>query len=217
MRAVDVAGADIDAPWLLDGESRLLVNGVDVAPFVDAALDRRFPGRGARRAPDPAGLRQAWAAVERTWAATLARAAAMPPGTVDARVDGEWSLAETLRHLVMATDTWLRGAVLRVPQPYSPVGLPNAEYATDGYDLAVFSESHPAWDRVLEVRADRVAAVRTFLADATPELLEEERANPWAPGHPESVRSCLHTVLEEEWEHHRFAVRDLDALAAGRA
>jgi uncharacterized protein YjbI with pentapeptide repeats len=36
MRAVDVAGADIDAPWLLDGESSLLVNGVDVNPFVDA-------------------------------------------------------------------------------------------------------------------------------------------------------------------------------------
>ena len=27
-----------------------------------------------------------------------------------------------------------------------------------------------------------------------------------------SVRECLHVVLNEEWEHHRFAVRDLDTL-----
>jgi len=49
MRGVDVQGADIDAPWLLDGEGSLRVNGVNVAPFVDAELNRRFPGRA--RAP----------------------------------------------------------------------------------------------------------------------------------------------------------------------
>jgi hypothetical protein len=26
--------------------------------------------------------------------------------------------------------------------------------------------------------------------------------------------SCLHTILEEEWEHHRYAVRDLDAIGS---
>ncbi|HSO17271.1 MAG TPA: pentapeptide repeat-containing protein, partial [Arthrobacter sp.] len=34
MRGVDVGGADIDAPWLLEGGNVLRVNGVDVAPFV---------------------------------------------------------------------------------------------------------------------------------------------------------------------------------------
>ena len=29
-----------------------------------------------------------------------------------------------------------------------------------------------------------------------------------------TVRSCLHGILGEEWEHHRYAVRDLDALEA---
>jgi uncharacterized protein YjbI with pentapeptide repeats len=62
MRGVDVDGADIDAPWLARGA--LLVNGVDVAPFVDAELNRRFPGRAQRRAEDPDGLRAAWAALE---------------------------------------------------------------------------------------------------------------------------------------------------------
>ena len=32
------------------------------------------------------------------------------------------------------------------------------------------------------------------------------------PIYPETTRSCLHVILEEEWEHHRFAVRDLDAI-----
>jgi hypothetical protein len=26
--------------------------------------------------------------------------------------------------------------------------------------------------------------------------------------------SCLHVIVEEEWEHHRFAERDLDAIEA---
>src|SRR5262245_43326808 len=101
MRGVDVQGADIDSPWLfealVDG-GFLRVNGVDVIPLVEAELNRRFPGRGDRRAADPDGLRAAWAALERTWAATLERVGAMPAGTADVSVDGEWSFAQTLRH-----------------------------------------------------------------------------------------------------------------------
>jgi hypothetical protein len=43
-------------------------------------------------------------------------------------------------------------------------------------------------------------------------VLAEARKNPHAPEHPETVLSCLHVILNEEWEHHRFAVRDLDAI-----
>lgn len=213
LRAVEVRNADIDAPWLAEG-GRLLVNGVDVVPFVEAELDRRFPGRALRRASDPAGLREAWAAVERTWAATLDRATAMPPGSVDVGVDGEWSCAETLRHLVMATDTWLRGAVLEAPAPYHPIGRPNAEYATDGHDLSVFRTDTPEYAEVLEVRAGRVRLVREFLATVTPERLAEIRRHPWDPDQSETVLGCLQVILSEEWEHHRYVVRDLDAIAA---
>lgn len=214
MRGVDVAGADIDAPWLLDGASTLRVNGVDVAPFVDAELDRRFPGRAQRRAADPDGLRAAWAVLERTWAATLERVAGMPAGSVDVSVDGEWSFAQTLRHLVMATDTWLRRAVMEIEHPYHPIGEPNVEYEADGHDPSVFTQVTPSWAEVLEVRAGRVAMVRDFLATVTAEDLAAARRNPWAPEHPETVRSCLHTILQEEWEHHRYAVRDLDSIRA---
>jgi uncharacterized protein YjbI with pentapeptide repeats len=91
MRGVDVQGADIDAPWLLEGEGSLRVNGVNVALFVDAELNRRFRGRADRRSADPESLREAWAALEHTWSATLERAAAMPAGMVDVSVGGEWS------------------------------------------------------------------------------------------------------------------------------
>jgi len=214
MRAVDVREADIDAPWLFRGESFLRVNGVDVIPLVESELNRRFPGRAGRRATDPDGLRAAWAALERTWAATLQRVAAMPAGTVDISVDGEWSFAQTLRHLVMATDAWLGRAILNVGQPFHPIGQPNAEYETDGNDMSIFSTLTPPYADVLEARAGRVAMVRDFLATISRDDLAATRKNPWAPEYPETILSCLHVILGEEWEHHRYAVRDLDAIDA---
>jgi hypothetical protein len=212
MRGVEVREADIDAPWLPDGDSFFRVNGVDVIPYVEAELDRRFPGRADRRAADPDGLRAAWAALERTWAATLERAAAMPAGTVDVSVAGEWSFAQTLRHLVLATDTWLGRATLELEQPYHPLGLANPSAEEDGLDMSVFVTTKPSYDEVLEARADRVAMVRDHLATITADMLPTPRKNPHAPQYPETVLSCLHVILEEEWEHHRYAVRDLDTI-----
>jgi len=56
--------------------------------------------------------------------------------------------------------------------------------------------------------------VRDFLATVTPDELASPRKNPHAPEHQETVRNCLHVILHEEWEHYRFAVRDLDAIEA---
>jgi len=214
MRAVHVQGADIDAPWLSDGESFLRVNGVDVIPLVEAELNRRFPGRAQRRAGDPDGLRAAWAMLERTWAATLERVAAMPAGTVDVSVAGEWSFAQTLRHLVMATDAWLGRSILGIDQPFHPFGQPNAEYETDGNDMSVFTTVTPSYAEVLEARAGRVAMVRDFLATVTSDQLAEMRNNPWAPQYQQTTLSCLHVILKEEWDHHRYAVRDLETIEA---
>jgi len=214
MRAVDVSGADIDAPWLFDDGSSLRVNGVDVIPFVEAELNRRFPGRASRRAADPDGLRAAWATLERTWAATLERVAAMPAGTVDVSVGGEWSFAQTLRHLVMATDMWLGRAILGIEQPFHPIGLPNASAGDDGLDMSIFTTATPSYAEVLEVRAGRVAMVRGFLAAVTSNVLAAPRKSPWDEPYPQTTLSCLHVILEEEWEHHRYATRDLDAIEA---
>jgi DinB superfamily/Pentapeptide repeats (8 copies) len=214
MRGVEVRGADIDAPWLSNGESFLRVNGVDVIPLVEAELNRRFPGRAARRAEDPDGLRAAWAALDRAWAATLERVAVMPAGTVDVSVGGEWSFAQTLRHLVLATDAWLGRAILEIEQPFHPIGQAGAGAEDDGLDMSIFTTVTPSYAEVLEVRAGRVAMVRDFLATVTSAELAATRKHPWEPKIEETTLSCLHVILEEEWEHHRYAARDLDAVEA---
>jgi hypothetical protein len=207
MRGVDLQNADLDGPWLFEGESVLRVNGVDVTPFVDAELNRRFPGRAERRAGDPEGLRAAWATVQRTWAATLERVASMPAGTVDVPVGGEWSFAQTLRHLVHATDVWLRKGILEIEQPFHPLGL--ADDSLEEEDTV-----KPSYAEVLEARAGRVAMVSDLLATVTPDELAVTRKNPHNPEYPETTLSCLHVILGEEWEHHRYAVRDLDTIEA---
>ena len=45
------------------------INGVDVAPLIEAELDRRDPERAtALRPTDPEGFREAWDINERRWA-----------------------------------------------------------------------------------------------------------------------------------------------------
>ena len=213
MRGVEMQRAEIDSPWLFEGDGFLRVNGVDVLPLVDAELDRRFPGRADRHAGDPDGLRAAWAAVERTWAATLDRVAAMPAGTVDVSMAGEWSFAQTLRHLVLATDMWLGRAILEREQPFHPLAQVDSG-TEEGFDMSVLATETPSYAEVLEARADRVAMVRDFLAGVSPQELAATRRNPHEPERQATVLSCLHVILEEEWEHNRYAVRDLDAIEA---
>jgi hypothetical protein len=150
MRGVNADGRDIDDPFLCDGGSCLRVNGVDVIPFIEAELNRRFPGRADRRAEDPDGLRAAWAALERAWPATLTRVATMPAGTVDVPVGGEWSFAQTLRHLVLATDMWLGRAILQLEQPFHPIGLRHASTGEDSFDMPDVTTVPPSYAEVLE-------------------------------------------------------------------
>ena len=164
------------------------VNGVDVIPFVEAELNRRFPGRADRRAEDPDGLRAAWATLERTWAATVDRAAAMPAGTVDVSVDGEWSFAQTLRHLVLATDTWLGRASWRSSSRSTRSGSRTRRRGRRPGHVDLHAPSTPSYAEVLEARADRVAMMRDFLATVTADELAVTRQNPHAPEYPETVR-----------------------------
>lgn len=213
MRDISLEGAAID------GEiGGLRINGVDVAPLVEAELTRRFPARALRRAPDPAGLRAAYAAVEQAWQASYARASALPAGAVEASVEDEWSYVQTLRHLVFATDAWL-GAVRGDESPFHPWGLAFTEvgeFVEDTDQLGLDPDARPSYAEVLELRADRASRVRAFLADVTPERLAEECVGPlWEHGERLSTLRCLWVILNEECEHLRFAERDLDLIEAG--
>jgi hypothetical protein len=208
MRGVDVDRLDIDSHDLFFGS--LLVNGVDVVPLVDAELNRQFPGRELQKAQTPEGLREGWVAVQSAWRETVT---ATPPHLVDARVEDEWSLAQTLRHLVLATDAWLRGGILQMEQPFHEIGQPFTGAGEMGFDMSVFRVEPPTYEEILDVRAERQLQVTDFLATVSPEVLAEERADPWGgEDWRPSVGDCIRVILEEEWAHLRYVRRDLARL-----
>ena len=213
LRDLSLSGATIDGAEL-DG---LRIDGVEVAPLIEAELVRREPARAMRRATDPAGLRAAWVAIQQSWQVSYKRVAAMPAGTVDRSVAEEWTYAQTLRHLVFATDAWL-GAIQGTERPFHPWGMPFSEVAEFAGPPAAFGideAATPSYAEVLDLRADRVARVTEYLAGVTAEQLAEECEGPaWEHGERLSVLRCLWVILNEELEHLRFAQRDLDLIEA---
>lgn len=208
MRSVDVGGLDIDSHDLFFGS--LFVNGVDVVPLVDAELNRLFPGRELQKAQTPEGLRKGWVAVQAAWQVTVDDT---PRELVDAHVTDEWSLAQTLRHLILATDAWLRGGILGIEQPLHEIGLIFTGADRMGFDMSIFRVDDPGYDEVLAVRAQRQQLVTDFLATVTPDQLAEERRNPWGGDDwRPTVGDCLRVILEEEWAHLRYIRRDLALL-----
>jgi hypothetical protein len=194
----------------------LLVNDVEIEPLVQAELDRRFPGRVKLRSGDVEGLRSAWSMLEDRWAETTERAGRLDEVLQSERVAGEWSFVETLRHLIFATDCWLFRGIQLARQPYHPWGLPwtgvGPEWAqTIGIDMA----ARPRLEEILPVRQAHQRAMRAQVERLTDSQLAEVRSAPDEPGYPSgdhSVLECLHVLLNEEWEHHRYASRDLDVL-----
>ncbi len=222
MRDVLLADVVVRGAWVqglaISGEIEgLTVNGVEVGPLVEAELDRRFPDHAAMRPSEPEGFRHAWDVVEELWEGTVARARTLDPALLHESVDDEWSFIETLRHLAMATESWLLRAILGDPTPWHPLSLPWDE-APDLDGVPRDRDARPDLDTVLALRADRMGRVREYLDGLTDDALAADTVPVEGPGWPEShafpVRECLLTILNEEWWHRRYAERDLDALEA---
>src|SRR5262249_24062067 len=98
-----------------------------------------------------------------------------------------------------------------------PIGQLDAGTERDGFETSNLEAKTPPYAEVLEVRADRVAMVRDFLATVTADDLAGAHPNPHQPKFPETTCSCLHVIPEEEWEHHRDAVRDLDTITTNNS
>jgi hypothetical protein len=78
-------------------------------------------------------------------------------------------------------------------------------------------DARPSLDQVLDLRRERMREVREVIAGATAEELERTCVPPGTPGHPRkdhTVLQCLQVILQEEWQHRRYAVRDLEVLDA---
>ncbi|WP_219466483.1 DinB family protein [Nonomuraea rhizosphaerae] len=219
VRAALLAGVRLSGVELVDveitGELRnVVVNGVDIAPLVDAELNRRMPERAKMRPDDPAGFAEAWAVLERLWEGTLARARTFPEAALHRGVGDEWSFVQTLRHLNFATGCWVSRMILGDPSPWHPLDLPwDKAPAWDGFVWD--REARPSLDEVLALRRERQATVRQVIGSLTGERLAS-RVSRTEPGWPQAenvpVKECLHVVLNEEWEHRLYAERDLTVL-----
>jgi hypothetical protein len=208
----------VEVPDLeIGGEiGRLVVNGVEVGPLVEAELDRRHPERAAMRPTTADGFREAFATLDRLWGETLDRARVLPPEQLHEQVDGEWSFIQTLRHLGFAHACWVSGVVLGFPSPWHPLDLP--------WDEAPVHEGVP-WERRARPELYEVLALRRQRRATVAELLERmddaglarqvTSATPFLTDVPDlTVGHCLRVVLNEEWEHRLYAERDLAVLAS---
>jgi hypothetical protein len=174
--------------------------------------------RDTLKATDPEGLGGAWAMIEDLWRGTVTRARELPEPVLHEQVHGEWSFVQTHRHLVLATDCWLRRMVKGIARPYHPWGL-GGSWLTSPRRWGIDPDADPSLDQVLELRRERMDEVREVIAGAKAEELERNCVPPDSPGHPRkdhTVLQCLRVILKEEWQHHRYAVRDLEVLEMRR-
>ena len=230
MRRVDLSGADVRGALLsgvrmrgvelldveISGElNNVIVNGVDIAPLIEEELNRRTPERAKMRPDDVDGFNEAWSTIGRLWDSTLETARTLPAEALNERVDGEWSFIDTLRHLNFASAAWVGRMILGDPSPWHPLDLPWDE--APGWDGIPWDrEARPDLDEVLGVRRSRQAMVGGVIESLTEEQLASQVTRT-EPGWPQledfPFKECLLIVLNEEFEHRRYAERDLAALA----
>jgi hypothetical protein len=209
MRGVELVDVEIYGEL-----QNVIVNGVDIAPLVDAELNLRMPERAMMRPDDSDGFRAAWAVLERLWEGTVAGARTFPEAALHRSVEDEWSFIQTLRHLNFASACWVDRMILGSVNPWHALDLPWDEApAWDGFQWE--RDARPCLDEVLTVRRERQATVRTMMTTLTGEQLATgvTRTEPgWPQEEDFPVKECLRIVLNEEWEHRLYAERDLTAL-----
>ncbi len=230
-RNVDLTGATFESTELSDVTMRgvemvhvrisgevvdFVINGVDVAPLVEAELDRIHPDKVLMRPDDADGFRKGYALISELWDGTVDRARALDPALLHESVDGEWTFIQTQRHLSFATAAWVGRAILGNPTPWHPLDLP-WDQMPDMDGIPRDREVRPSLDEVLALRSERRAMVRDYLDSLTDAQLAGETAPMPGPGWPRDgqtfpVKECLLIVLNEEWWHRQYAERDLTAL-----
>lgn len=211
MRGVEILDTTID------GEiQHLVINGVDVAPLVEAELDQRYPDRAKFRPTTADGFREAWEINERLWSATVGRARRLDPELLHESVNGEWSFVQTLRHLAFASESWVGRCIVGDPSPWHPLSLPWDQMEPQE-GVPWDRDARPSLEEALTLRHGAMDLARGVIDRLTDEQLREETAPLVGPGWPWEgatfpVSECLLVVLNEEWQHRLYAERDLAVL-----
>jgi uncharacterized protein YjbI with pentapeptide repeats len=211
--------AKITDAWFVEADvsgdiTGLRLNGVEVAPLIEAELNRLYPERALLAACTPEEFASAWEMIEGIWEATVARAKSLPGEWLFEQVDGEWSFVETQRHLILATDCWLGRMVKNEPEPFHKWGLAGS-FLTEPERIGLEYDARPSLDELLAVRRQHMDAVAATIADLTEAELARICQPPDTinhPNEPASVLHCLRVILDEEWSHCQYANRDLDTL-----
>jgi len=197
--------------------ARVIVDDVDVSAYVAAELDRRYPERVPLRSLEgPDDYRAVFVSLEAGWNRTLQRAEQLPEAERHERVDGEWSLAETLRHLVFADDSWISRLYNETNEAFHPLSIPPTDYPLDQRPgLGLDEDAEPSYEEVVALFGERRARLRELLAGVTQADLDRPRTAVIAPAWGEETHAggeCLRVLLEEYSAHRRYAERDLAAL-----
>jgi hypothetical protein len=109
---------------------------------------------------------------------------------------------------VFAMDKWFSVPILG-DATFHPIGMPNSgsvDFDWPGLDR----NASPTFDEILDVRAGRVARLHDYLATLQPSEFVREvdiLENGVVP-----LKDCIGVVFEEEFEHNRYATRDLAKL-----
>lgn len=183
----------------------LVINGVDVTDYVNAH-DRWYPLRTLLVPATPPQVLAAWEALALEWETLLGRVADRRE-LLDHRVAGEWSLQQTLRHLVFAMDKWFMLPILG-RAVFTPWGLAN----TGSQDF-----EWPGIVRYASVSFEDVCAVRDAQSVAFVEYVSSMDVDDLATtvevleNGTVTTTMCVHAVLEENFEHLRYMIRDLTA------
>jgi hypothetical protein len=210
---VNLTNVEIEEAWAINLKidnallGNVVINGVEVAGYVVDQLRRTDPDRALQNPIDRESGMFAIETVDTRWSALIERARALPDAQRHQSVNDEWSFVQTLRHLVFGIDKWFTVPVLG--GGFEPMGLPNMSSPHSLFP-GTDPDASPTFDEAVAARAERVAAVRAWLASAEPAdfgrivtVIENGRA---------PVLACLATVIEEALGHLGYATRDLDIL-----
>ena len=211
MRGVQVDGADIDAPWLLsDGELACWSTASTWPPSSrpsSTAASPAAPSSGPRTRtvcarPGPRSSARGRPRSNASRRCRTARSTSRSTGSGRSRRRcGTWCWPRTrgwARRSWRSSSRSIRSGCSMRPRRPTARMLPMSAAAAPSYDEVLRGPGRPGRDGARLPRHRHAGQ------------LAEERRNPHDPAYPETVLSCLHTILEEEWEHHRYAVRDLD-------